>query len=77
MNLKRLKHLEHMIEELENAYEDFENMGYFLDLPDNYDMQLLKIRDSINDLIGEAKERLVYETEHVKIEDIEPLGDNF
>lgn len=77
MNLKRLKHLEHMIEELENAYEDFENMGYFLDLPDNYDMKLLKIRDSINDLIGEAKERLVYETEHVKIEDIEPLGDNF
>ena len=77
MNLKRLKHLEHMIEELENAYEDFENMGYFLDLPDNYDMKLLKIRDSINDLIGEAKERLVYETEHVKIEDIEPLGNNF
>lgn len=77
MNLKRLKHLEHMIEELENAYEDFENMGYFLDLPDNYDMKLLKIRDSINDLIGEAKERLVYETEHVKIEDIEPLEDNF
>lgn len=70
MNLKRLKHLEHMIEELENAYEDFENMGYFLDLPDNYDMKLLKIRDSINDLIGEAKERLVYETEHIDLEDL-------
>lgn len=77
MNLKQLKHLEHMIEELENAHDDFENMGFFLDLPDNYDMKLLKIRDSINDLIGEAKERLSYETEHVKIEDINLLGDNF
>lgn len=77
MNLKQLKHLEQMVDELENEYEEIENMAYFFDLPDNYDMKLLKIRDSINDLIGEAKERLSYETEHVKIEDINLLGDNF
>lgn len=77
MNLKQLKHLEQMVDELENEYEEIENMAFFFDLPDNYDMKLLKIRDSINDLIGEAKERLSYETEHVKIEDINLLGDNF
>lgn len=77
MNLKQIARLEHMIEELENAHEDIENMAYFLNLPDNYDMKLLKIRDSINDLIREARERHAYETEHVNMEDINPLIDNF
>lgn len=73
MNLKQLKHLEQMVDELENEYEEIENMAFFFDLPDNYDMKLLKIRDSINDLIGEAKERLSYETEHIDLEDLNAL----
>lgn len=73
MNLKQLKHLEQMVDELENEYEEIENMAFFFDLPDNYDMQLLKIRDSINDLIAIAKERLAYETEHIDLEDLNAL----
>lgn len=73
MKLKQLTHLEQMVDELENEYEEIENMAFFFDLPDNYDMQLLKIRDSINDLIAIAKERLAYETEHIDLEDLNAL----
>lgn len=73
MKLKQLTHLEQMVDELENEYEEIENMAFFFDLPDNYDMQLLKIRDSINDLIAIAKERLAYETEHIDWEDLNAL----
>lgn len=73
MKLKQLTHLEQMVDELENEYEEIENMAFFFDLPDNYDMQLLKIRDSINDLITTAKERLAYETEHIDLEDLNAL----
>lgn len=73
MKLKQLTHLEQMVDELENEYEEIENMAFFFDLPDNYDMQLLKIRDSINDLIAIAKERLAYETEHIDLKDLNAL----
>lgn len=73
MKLKQLTHLEQMVDELENEYEEIENMAFFFDLPDNYDMQLLKIRDSINDLIAIAKERLAYETEHIDLVDLNAL----
>lgn len=71
MGYKMLKHMEEMIEELGNYREELENMAYFFDLPNDYDMKLLKIRDSIEELMEEACQRYEYEINHADLNALE------